>query len=402
MTTQYPVAIDNFVNPNPADKLNNPSHSTQHANANDAIEAIEGYLGVANSTDPDTITARVIALEAGGGGGGGGITTADANEGLQIVGENIGTTYNTTIADSVTSVPVGGAAALPASAWKGKNLVQVLDTILFPDVLPTYTIPTITFSSTISGIKEIGEAISPVFTLVGNENDAGAFSQLRVRRNNVVINSNSSPNQGSLSDIPPQFGYADPNNPNRSYTSTYTDTAFAVPSGNTTWNGRGDYAAGLAKKNNKNVTDVRAAAIRSVDAPQAAATDFATTDITVTGIYPYFWGVSNTQPTAASIAAEIAAGTANKVTASSTGTVTVVYNAASQFVWVAIPSVSTVKTKWYNTELNQGPIGAGQFILAPVLQNVNSPQSRWSAVPFNIYISGYATTTSGNLEFRNS
>lgn len=36
--------MDNFTNPTANDSLNLPSHSTQHANANDAIEAIEGYL----------------------------------------------------------------------------------------------------------------------------------------------------------------------------------------------------------------------------------------------------------------------------------------------------------------------------------------------------------------------
>jgi hypothetical protein len=36
--------VDNFTNPTANDSLNLPSHSTQHANANDAIEAVEAYL----------------------------------------------------------------------------------------------------------------------------------------------------------------------------------------------------------------------------------------------------------------------------------------------------------------------------------------------------------------------
>jgi hypothetical protein len=36
--------VDNFTNPTANDSLNLPSHSTQHANANDAIEAVESYL----------------------------------------------------------------------------------------------------------------------------------------------------------------------------------------------------------------------------------------------------------------------------------------------------------------------------------------------------------------------
>jgi hypothetical protein len=44
MPTNFPTSVDNFANPTPTDSLNAPAHSTQHANANDAIEAIESYL----------------------------------------------------------------------------------------------------------------------------------------------------------------------------------------------------------------------------------------------------------------------------------------------------------------------------------------------------------------------
>ena len=44
MPTNFPTSVDVFVNPTPTDSLNAPAHSTQHANANDAIEAVENYL----------------------------------------------------------------------------------------------------------------------------------------------------------------------------------------------------------------------------------------------------------------------------------------------------------------------------------------------------------------------
>jgi hypothetical protein len=49
MPTNFPTSLDNFTNPTANDSLNLPSHSTQHANANDAIEAIEAKLGVGNA-----------------------------------------------------------------------------------------------------------------------------------------------------------------------------------------------------------------------------------------------------------------------------------------------------------------------------------------------------------------
>ena len=44
MPTNFPTGVDNFTNPTANDSLNIPSHSLQHANANDAIEAIETYV----------------------------------------------------------------------------------------------------------------------------------------------------------------------------------------------------------------------------------------------------------------------------------------------------------------------------------------------------------------------
>lgn len=45
MTTSYPGSLDAFTNPVGTDTLSSPSHAGQHANANDAIEAIEALLG---------------------------------------------------------------------------------------------------------------------------------------------------------------------------------------------------------------------------------------------------------------------------------------------------------------------------------------------------------------------
>jgi len=44
MATNFPTSVDALTNPTSVSTLNNPSHSGQHANANDAIEAIETIL----------------------------------------------------------------------------------------------------------------------------------------------------------------------------------------------------------------------------------------------------------------------------------------------------------------------------------------------------------------------
>jgi len=62
MPTNYPTSLDNFTNPTANDSLNLPSHSTQHANANDAIEAIEAKLGLGANVMPYAFSAGTATL----------------------------------------------------------------------------------------------------------------------------------------------------------------------------------------------------------------------------------------------------------------------------------------------------------------------------------------------------
>ena len=65
MPTNYPNQIDNFNNPSSSDNLNTPGvlHADQHANANDAIEAIENELGTNPSGGQPTVAGRLDAIE---------------------------------------------------------------------------------------------------------------------------------------------------------------------------------------------------------------------------------------------------------------------------------------------------------------------------------------------------
>ncbi len=60
MATSFPTSKDNLSNPSSTDEL--VGHAEQHANANDAIEAIENVIGVTNSNDSSTITYKVNNL----------------------------------------------------------------------------------------------------------------------------------------------------------------------------------------------------------------------------------------------------------------------------------------------------------------------------------------------------
>jgi len=63
MATNFPTSLDNLSNPAGSDPVNNPSHAVQHANVNDAIEALETKVGVNNSAVTTSLDYRVKQLE---------------------------------------------------------------------------------------------------------------------------------------------------------------------------------------------------------------------------------------------------------------------------------------------------------------------------------------------------
>jgi hypothetical protein len=87
VATNYPGSIDSLTNPSAGDALTSPSHSAQHANANDAIEAIETELGVNPSGSDATVAARLTAIEAGTNLATGAVTSAKIADGTIATGD---------------------------------------------------------------------------------------------------------------------------------------------------------------------------------------------------------------------------------------------------------------------------------------------------------------------------
>jgi len=66
MASSFPGGLDNFTNPTASDALDSATvpHADQHANANDAIEAIESTLGVNPQGGSATVVARLDAVDS--------------------------------------------------------------------------------------------------------------------------------------------------------------------------------------------------------------------------------------------------------------------------------------------------------------------------------------------------
>lgn len=319
-------------------------------------------------------------------------------------GTTLSTTYNTAL-EPVLSMPaaVGGIAlGTTVAQLSGKTFVEFVDELLFPNVLPTYTIPTIIITGVATQNYEVGRTYAPNIGVYGVKNDAGAYTKLRILRNSSPILTDTGLTESSATDIVSQFGYDDPNNPNKTYAIfpvPYSES-YVIPEGTTAYKGDGDYNSGLSKQNNKGNYDVRTPEVRSVNAPQLSGNSFSTSTYTVTGLYPYFWGTSLTLPTVSSIAAAIAGGMSNKVLSSASGTLSIPYNISDQYIWVAYYTNYTTKTKWYVTALDNGSID-DSFISTVASNDVNSPDGYWSNITFKMHWSVYPTIQN-TIEFRNS
>jgi hypothetical protein len=337
-----------------------------------------------------------------------------ANTGLGVDGGVLYTTYNTLLDPTISMASaVGGlSGGTTVAQLTGKTFVSLFDELLFPTEPPTYTIPTISIGGVSNSTVEVGSNLTSNITVSSVKNDAGIYNQLRIFRDGTPILTDTTLSTSSATDIPPQFGYPDLNNPNSGFTispSPYTDS-YTIPAptgGNqfttTTYNADGNYLAGVVKKNNKGTNDPRTPLVRSTNAPQDSSNNFATSVVTYTGIYPFFYGVSSTLPNASSISSAIQANSANKVLSSASGTINITFAASSEYLWFAHFSNYTDKTVWFVDALNSGGIGgSGNLFGSPIIQSVTSPSSYWSSINFDIYISNYQTTTTGVMQLRNS
>ena len=66
MATNYPNSLDILINPTATDTLNSGTvpHAQQHANINDAMEAVQTILGINPAGSHLTIKDRIQASEA--------------------------------------------------------------------------------------------------------------------------------------------------------------------------------------------------------------------------------------------------------------------------------------------------------------------------------------------------
>jgi hypothetical protein len=64
MATNFPSNLDAFTNPTSGDTLDSPDHAGQHADVNDAVEALQAKVGVDSSAVTTSLDYKIAGLES--------------------------------------------------------------------------------------------------------------------------------------------------------------------------------------------------------------------------------------------------------------------------------------------------------------------------------------------------
>jgi|GEM_PF-5312196 len=173
MATNFPTSLDTFTNPNSGNTLDSPSHSVQHSDINDAVEAIEAKVGVGSSTAGSATAGYALVNTSGG-------TTAYSL--LGVSGLSSGTAPIDTF---LRADGAGGAAFASVSTAQGLTLL-VPSSVTVGGTAATGSVSatgTITFGTATSvSVNDVFSATYDNYVIVLNGvlGDAG-FLTMRLR-----------------------------------------------------------------------------------------------------------------------------------------------------------------------------------------------------------------------------
>jgi len=117
MAINFPTSLDVFTDPTASDQLNLPSHSGQHTDLNNAVEALEAKVGINSSAVTTSHDYKIAQLEAGATGG----------KILQVVSTTKTDTFTTT-STSFTDLTGLSVAITPTAATSKVLLILTFGT----------------------------------------------------------------------------------------------------------------------------------------------------------------------------------------------------------------------------------------------------------------------------------
>lgn len=194
------------------------------------------------------------------------LATGDGGTTRWVVTAAAGGTAEPTYTNPLPSaITVGGIAA--GTTFSNRTITQMFDDMLYPELFPSLTNPSSGFTSSVTGLREIGEVL-------GTITFSSTFSRGSI--------SPAYGTSGFRSGLPSQYDFTGSgipaNEASTSLSNTQTATSYTVVSGAQSWTGRVTYSAGeqpLSSKGN------------NFNSPLAGGQTSAITR-TITGVYPWF------------------------------------------------------------------------------------------------------------------
>jgi len=248
--------------------------------------------------------------------------------------------------------------------------------------LPSYDPPVINIDPLYSFL-EVGSSTQNEITVGYSKNDAGAPLSIALLKDDTLFQTFDEFGTDPIEDIPSQFGFDSPNNPNFKYEVSFNDST-EVTLGETKYTSTVEHLRGDPKSNSSHGLDARSFDRKNPNAPQDASSDFASDDVFVAGVYPYYYGTASIPVTGQSIQSLISNSdpSLNLVLGDNSADVTLSYESNAEYLWFAHANVYDQKKKWV-TNSSEGDIEDGGFIEKSGEHSFSN--SNWSNVDYTIY-----------------
>ena len=277
----------------------------------------------------------------------------------------------------VTSTTTVGAINAGEIVPAGTNIQELTELLLNKTFYPTFVNPTFGLTNN-AGLREVGSSFNVSLTFNFNR------GQILGKLDNGIWNPTML--QDYRAGIATSYllnGVSGSNN-----SASFNVTTIL---GTNTLTGSVTYGIGAQPKDSKN---------NNFESPFPAGTS-PIQSTSFEGIYPYFYYKSTSPITPAIMQSAIANGQATKVLASSTGTITIPFEANGEYIAVAYPATSTTKTIWYVNALDNGVIPGGLLGGVNTLP-CNSPTGLWNNINFKIHVSAGLITQPNPIQLKNS
>ena len=286
------------------------------------------------------------------------------------------TKLNTEVFDTVLSTVENSA----------KTASSVDHSFLVPDYIP----PTTTIIAW-NSYMEVGSTFGDELLSEFVKNDAGPPLSISILRDGVEVYKQTDFIGIQIEDMPQQFGFDNPNNPNFKYDVAFLDFLEVEP-GIIEYTTRVKYQDGLPKPNSSHGIDGRKFDRRQTDSPQAGSSNFKSEPVFVAGVYPYYYGSSST-PMTTELLQELIDNndpSLNLVISDSSKDVTIRYDSNEQYLWFAHASIYDQKNRWLNSDSTNGDIVSGGFIEKTGEAEISN--SLWFVVNYTLYQSNVVST----------